>query len=295
MAVGGRSLLQDPDWRRRNSMWLLPSVACCGLLTWVSFLYIGIAAKKRAWLVSSAAYGVAAVAFFVLLGTAPSGPPGEPSPPSWQSSVGTTVMLLLWLGGAIHGLVINRQWLAFLASSQESTAAALAASAPVAERMLGDPWRWFVAHAVAFQHEIRTAVATTPAGPMRDRLQVLAGHVDVGLAECRQLAQQGQRLTDARTRINTSAVAQKLSGLQALESSASLIQAKQSFQAQLDTAARIDRDVRSTYDGLVLMNARLGEVAARVTELSVRPHALNDVAAVESAVETVVLELVAIR
>lgn len=43
------------------------------------------------------------------------------------------------------------------------------------------------------------------------------------------------------------------------------------------------------------MNARLGEAAARVIELSVRPHQVNDVAAVESTVESVVDELVAIR
>ncbi len=40
---------------------------------------------------------------------------------------------------------------------------------------------------------------------------------------------------------------------------------------------------------------RLGEVAARVLELAVRPHALNDVAEVETVVESVVDELVSIR
>ena len=58
---------------------------------------------------------------------------------------------------------------------------------------------------------------------------------------------------------------------------------------------RIEGQGTSTYDGLLLLNARLGEAAARVIELSVRPHELNDVAAVESTVESVLDELVAIR
>jgi hypothetical protein len=231
-------------------------------------------------------------------------------------------MVAIWIGGSIHALMVNGQWLAFLASPQDPVpgswfdeqAATLngqwrsfvgsrqgrapaseSASNPIRPETLEDPWRSFVAHALTERQEIVTAVATNPSGPMRDRLQVLADHVDNGMTECWQLAQEGQRLTAARARIDTAAVVQELRHLQALQAHPSLTQAAQALQAQLDTARRIEGEISTTYNGLLLMNARLGEVEARVIELSVRPNALKEVAAVETVVESVVDELVAIR
>ncbi len=51
----------------------------------------------------------------------------------------------------------------------------------------------------------------------------------------------------------------------------------------------------STYNGLLLLNARLGEIVARVNELSARSDDLKDAAAADSEVESVVNELIAIR
>jgi hypothetical protein len=44
-----------------------------------------------------------------------------------------------------------------------------------------------------------------------------------------------------------------------------------------------------------LLNAQLGEVNTRVIELSVRPDSLTEVAAIDTAIESVVTELVTIR
>ena len=115
------------------------------------------------------------------------------------------------------------------------------------------------------------------------------------MTEVWQVAQGGQRLTEARARIDTAAIAQQLSRLQPLQANPSLAQAARAFQAQLDTATRIENEVSSTYNGLLLLNARLGEVAARVIELSARPHALNDATAVDADVASVVNELITIR
>jgi len=143
-----------------------------------------------------------------------------------------------------------------------------------------------------------TTVMNTSPGPMRDRLQVVADHVAAAISECQQVAHEGQRLTEARARIDTAAVARQLGQLPTggpLEANPSLAQAARAFQAQLDTAERIDVEVTSTYNGLLLLNARLGEVGARMIELSARPEALKDVAAVDDDVESVVDQLVAIR
>lgn len=296
MAGGQINLLEDPGWRLRNSTWMVPTLACCGAMTWVSFLYIGVNAKRRSWLAAAAAYGVASVIPIALFASAPTTAPGSSSTSSWQSTAGTICLLALWVGGSVHALIINRQWLAVLASPQDlATTSWSAASAPIMSETLGEPWRSYVSQALHWQREIVTAVANSPRGPMRDRLQVLADHVNTGMAECWRLAQAGQRLDNARARINTAAVAQQLNAIQTLQPDPSLTQAAQALQAQLDTATRMEREVSSTYNGLLLMNARLGEVAARVIELSVRPNAFKEVAAVESVVESVVDELVAVR
>jgi len=278
-------------------MWLLPTLLCCGVLTWASFLYVGVRAKQRAWLYAAAVYGAVSVAYFVLVDMAPKAADGSTSSSGWQSTAGTILFLAVWLGGSVHALIINPQWLSFLASPPDlAPTSRFAPSPPISPGMtLNEPWQAFLSQALMLQREIVTGVANNPPGPTQDRLQILADHVDTGMTECRRLAQGGQRLTEARARINTPAITQELTRLQAREPNPSLTQAAQALQAQLDTAMRIEGEISSTHNGLVLLNARLGEVAARVIELSVRPHEMKDVAAVESVVDTVVDELVAIR
>ncbi len=312
MTQGGERFRRDKPWRERNSMWLLPTIACCGLLTWASFLYIGIRSRRSTWLAAATAYGLATLAYLAVVGSAPRAADGTVDTSGWQGTAGTVFLLVVWVGGCVHALIINRQWLDFLATQPEPMSARPAPPAPPvwpgapappppayavpnAPPALDEPWRTFVAHALASQRDIVASVANTSPGPMRERLQLLAGHVDTGLRECWQLAQDGQRITRARLHINTPAIATELRRLQALAPSPSLTETAEALQAQLDTATRLEGQVTSTYDGLLLLNARLGEAAARVIELSVRPHQLNDVAAVESTVESVVDELAAIR
>lgn len=305
MEQGGERLLRDKPWRERNSMWLLPTIACCGLLTWASFLYIGIRAKRPAWLAAAAGYGVATMAYVAVVNSAPRAADGTVDTSGWLQTAGTIFLLAVWVGGGVHALSTNRQWLDFLATQPGPVPASsgpLAAAAPpppgpvpTAPPPLDEPWRTFVSHALASQREIVAAVANTPPGPMRDRLEHVADQVDTGIRECSQLAQDGHRLTQARLRINTPAITTEVSRLHTLAANPSLTEATEALQAQLDTASRLEAQVSSTYDGLLLMNARLGEAAARVIELSVRPRELKDAAAVESVVESVVDELTAIR
>lgn len=289
-------------------MWLLPTIACCGLLTWASFLYIGIRSRKRAWLGAAAGYGLATIVYVAIVSTAPENADGTVDTSGWRSTTGMIFLLVVWGGGCIHALLVNRQWLDFLATQSTpmpahpgappSPMAPVAPSpvyAPAAAPPLDEPWRTFVSHALASQREIVASVATTPPGPMRERLELLAGRVDAGIRECWQLAHDGQRLTHARLRMDTPAVAKELNRINALPASPALTEAAESLQAQLDTAKRLENQVDTTYNGLLLLDARLGEAVARVIELSVRPQQLNEVAAVESNVESVVDELVAIR
>jgi hypothetical protein len=101
-----------PSWRWKllQSLWLL-STLLIGLTTWVGFLYVGLRAKQRKWLWASLAYGVAATIIFTFFTLAPNDPDGAADSTSWQANVGGTVALISWIGGVIHGLIVNVEWL----------------------------------------------------------------------------------------------------------------------------------------------------------------------------------------
>jgi hypothetical protein len=94
-----RPRLQSRVWRLWHSAWLLPALLCLGLLTWLSFLYIGLRARRRVWLLSAAGY----VAGDVIVGTV-------------GGSIGGGLAFALWTGGAAHALIVNRSWLRWRSS-----------------------------------------------------------------------------------------------------------------------------------------------------------------------------------
>ncbi|RBY84317.1 helix-hairpin-helix domain-containing protein [Blastococcus sp. TF02A-26] len=97
-------LLADRAWRRRHSRWLLGPILGFGMVTWLSFLYIGRKAKRTDWLVAGVVYAVAtAVCFFFTEGT--EGPNGEPN--EWLGGA----LVALWGVGVVHALASNRAWL----------------------------------------------------------------------------------------------------------------------------------------------------------------------------------------
>jgi hypothetical protein len=111
--------LASSTWRRQNSSWLAPTVLCCGFLTWGSFLYIGVRAKRRSWLVAAGLYAVGLAIGAALLSVFDD---GNKETRSLGEEVGTWVILVLWIAGIIHGLIVNREWLKWLASQGPDTA-----------------------------------------------------------------------------------------------------------------------------------------------------------------------------
>jgi hypothetical protein len=67
-----------------------------GFFTWVSFLILGVRARRREWTVTATAYGVySALAFFAL------GRPEFDADETAQTLVGFGI-LVAWIGGAVH-------------------------------------------------------------------------------------------------------------------------------------------------------------------------------------------------
>ncbi|MEV0251794.1 hypothetical protein AB0H76_34755 [Nocardia sp. NPDC050712] len=114
------ALLADRGWRIRNSLWVLP-VGLIGCLTWASFLYVAVRAKKRAYWIAAAVYLAAFIAAIVLseLG----GPTeNEIKAGAVQTAAQDTadtwmggLLFATWIGGIIHALMIRKEFLRILA------------------------------------------------------------------------------------------------------------------------------------------------------------------------------------
>jgi DNA-binding SARP family transcriptional activator len=95
-----RSRLGSRPWRVWHSLWLLPALLGFGVCTWLSFLYIGVRARHRNWLLLAVAYLSGACILAAL-----------PNSPSWVVTLGGFWLLTLWGGGAVHAVLVNRSWL----------------------------------------------------------------------------------------------------------------------------------------------------------------------------------------
>jgi hypothetical protein len=137
-----------------------------------------------------------------------------------------------------------------------------------------EPWRHAVKDALQARDRYRDALRPVRSGPLLDTLTTIGHRLDEAVDECWQVAQQGQRVADARARINDREVRWQLQQTAAQippGTEAPPVQAKTiaSLNAQLASAERMDQLLRSTYDQLDLLNARLDETVTQAIELSV--------------------------
>ena len=79
--------------------WLVLVGLGLGLTTWAAFLYIGLRARRRAWLAWAVVYAALLVVFGVLDGSA--------NPGSDASGVAALVLLGAWVGGTTHAAVVR--------------------------------------------------------------------------------------------------------------------------------------------------------------------------------------------
>jgi DNA-binding SARP family transcriptional activator len=100
-----RSPLASRLWRVWHSLWILPALLGLGVCTWISFLYIGMRARNRNWLLLAVAYLASACILLVI-----------PNNPPWLETLGGLWLLALWCGGTVHALFVNRSWLRWRSS-----------------------------------------------------------------------------------------------------------------------------------------------------------------------------------
>ncbi len=138
---------------------------------------------------------------------------------------------------------------------------------------VGEPWRHAVRDAVQARTRFDDAVESFRPGPLRDSLNMVSTQMEAAVEECWRVAQQGQVLADARTRVDDREARWELQQAQYALTQAGHndVQAGRvaALEAQLATAARMDALISSTKDQLDLLNARLDESVTRAIELSV--------------------------
>jgi len=88
--------------RGRSRFWGKAWLLLClpvGLTTFAAFLYIGIRARRRRWLVWAGVYAATLAGWLVL--DAPA------NPGNTAQGVGAALALITWIGGGVHALVVS--------------------------------------------------------------------------------------------------------------------------------------------------------------------------------------------
>ncbi len=102
--------LRDRGWRLRHSLWLLGPTLGVSLLTGAAFLYIGIKARRRAWWIPGIVYVLTLGVGFSLAGGAET---------SVRSDWSAGILAAVWIGGIIHALLVNKDWLRWRAQNAD--------------------------------------------------------------------------------------------------------------------------------------------------------------------------------
>lgn len=160
---------------------------------------------------------------------------------------------------------------------------------------LRQPWRGAIEDALAAQKQFREAVASTRAGPVRERLATIEGRIEDGVAEAWRVACSGDAIVTARERIDVRSAREELADVERAPGSDAMERTAQSLRAQLSSARRMDQTIAEARDRLRLTNARLDEAVARAIELSVAGHSTEDVQGLGDDVEAMVTDLEALR
>jgi len=160
------------------------------------------------------------------------------------------------------------------------------------------PWQGFVRDALQAQRQFSTARGRARSGPLRERLDTIDERLRAGVAECWQVAQAGNDLTEARNQIDVPDITRQRRGIDvaaAAVAGSSAAGTVEALDAQLAAAARMDRVISDTGDRLRLLNARLDEAVTRAIELSVRGDGVEELQGLGDTVDTVVDDLESLR
>ena len=227
---------------------------------------------------------------------------------SWRLGLGAAVAIVLVLldlspvAASLVGLVAYGLAVLLAMPKAERTAS-------IDPFTLSEPWRHFVQGAQRARQALAQTVRGVAAGPLRDRLADIARRFDKAVEESWRIARRGDQIDQAVKRIDPVRLRSRLATLQAQaqarpadgsDTSADALahpagamdEAVASVEGQLATAERLKALSARTADQLRLTQARLDELVARATEVTVGGEDTDTYA---SDVDDLVVELEALR
>lgn len=165
---------------------------------------------------------------------------------------------------------------------------------------VGEPWRRFVADALATRQRYADAIEGMEKGPLRERLGAIGARLDEGIDESWRIARRGHLMTEARRRVDAETARRELAEVEAnadetWAQGSRLQQTAEALKAQIATADRMDGVIVDTLDRLRLLDARLDESVTRAVELSVAADGVEDLGELDADVDGVVTEMETLR
>ena len=156
-------------------------------------------------------------------------------------------------------------------------------------RKLRDPWRQHVREALEAEQRFAAAVDATHEGPLRDRLDGMAGRVADAVSECWRIANRGQQLEVALGQL---APIEQLEVKLARASNEGVAAA---LRSQIDSYRRIEQTAIDTRTRLQILEARLDETVARAIEVGLRAGDPVEIGVLDDDVDSLVVEMEALR
>jgi len=162
-----------------------------------------------------------------------------------------------------------------------------------------EPWRSLVRQAQRAETRFKQVVASTDAGPLRERLAEVDARIAVGVDECWRIAQRGDELQAALSDFDVADLQSQLAHADAEADRAparvELRGTAEALRAQLASADRLSTVARDAEDRLRRLAAQLNEAVARAVELSLQGPDLGTLQPLGSDVDSLVGELESLR
>ena len=162
--------------------------------------------------------------------------------------------------------------------------------------VLSEPWRSYVQSTQSAKLRFDRTVASTRAGPLKDRLVELADRLNDGIREAWTIASRGDDIDAALAQLDTTNAVASKAQIQAQarerEMTADMQATVDSLDAQIQSAQRMQRVSSTTRDRLRLLDARFDELVAQAVEVSV---GAGDSGILGNDVNSLVTELESLR
>lgn len=165
--------------------------------------------------------------------------------------------------------------------------------------LVGEPWRGLARQALKAEARFKEAVAGTRPGPLRDRLEQVAGQVSVAVEEAWEIAKRGDSLDEAVRNLDRESVDRELATrqdeLRQAPDRDDLAATVEALRRQQEAAQRVAGVARDALDRLRLLVAHLNEAVARAAELSLGPADAAALQPLGTDVDALVSDLESLR